>query len=92
MREHKHEDKKTRFNHFTPIVCGVPRCDKDSTPHINRFSTKSHDFEHGKLRKISGDLRINKIFFIAILELRTYRGNNINSIKYNNKQKNYTNK
>ncbi len=37
--------KNARFNRFAPRVCGVPRCDKDSTPHTNRFSTKSPDCE-----------------------------------------------
>ncbi len=28
------------FNRFSPIVCGVLRCDEDSTPHTNRSSTR----------------------------------------------------
>ncbi len=56
MRDHKHEDI------FAPIVCGVPRCDKDSTPHTTIFSTKSPDCEHGKPSKISRDLRINMYY------------------------------
>ncbi len=51
--------KNPIFNRFAPIVGGVPRCDKDNTPPINRFSTKCPDCEHGKPRKISRDLRIN---------------------------------
>ncbi len=62
MRDHKHEEKHPRFNRFAPIVCGVLGCDKDSTPHTNRFSTKSPDCEHGKPRKISRDLRINMFY------------------------------
>ncbi len=39
-RPHKHEDQKNpRFNRFSPIVFGVLRCDKDSTPHTNRFAS-----------------------------------------------------
>ncbi len=30
-----------RFNRFAPIVCGVLRCDEDSTPHTNRFSSQT---------------------------------------------------
>ncbi len=62
VRDHTRGQKNPRFNHFAPIVCGVQRCDKDSTPRTNRFSTKSPDCEHGKSRKISGDLRVNKIY------------------------------
>ncbi len=54
--------KSPRFNRFAPTVCGVLRCDKESTPHTNRFSTKSPDCEHGKPRKISRDLRINMFY------------------------------
>ncbi len=54
--------KNPSFNRFAPIVCGVPRCDKDSTPHTNRFSTKSLDCEHRKPCKISRDLRINMFY------------------------------
>ncbi len=62
--------------------------DEVSTPHTNRFSTKIPECEHGKPCKISGDLRINNIFFlVAILEQRTYKRNNRNDIKYNVKQK-----
>ncbi len=73
------EQKNPWFNRFALIVWGVPRCDKDSISHTNRFSTKSPDCEHGKPRRISGDLRINTIFFIiiAILEQSTYKGNNM---------------
>ncbi len=41
MWETTHKDKKnSRFNRFPHIVCGVLLCDKDSTPHTNRFSTR----------------------------------------------------
>ncbi len=32
--------KNPRFNRCAPIVCGVPRCDKFSTPHTDRYSTR----------------------------------------------------
>ncbi len=53
-RPHTHEDKI--INRFAPIVCGVLRCDEDSTTHTNRCSTRVRTVN---ALKISGDLRIN---------------------------------
>ncbi len=41
--------KNPRLNRFAPIVCGVLRCDKDSTPHTNRFSTREQTVNTGNL-------------------------------------------
>ncbi len=32
--------KNPSLNRFVTIICGVHRCDKDSTPHTNRFSAR----------------------------------------------------
>ncbi len=58
MWETTHEDKKILDLTILLLWCVVYR---DVTN--NRFSTKSPDCEHGKSRKISGDLRVNKIIF-----------------------------
>ncbi len=61
--------KNPRFNHFASIVCGVLRCDEDSTPTYFQPRTSSQGCEHEKSRKISGDLRI--IFLNVYFNFRT---------------------
>ncbi len=74
-RPHMCGQKNPRFNHFAPIVCGVLQCDKDSTQHTNRFSTRVLTVNTGKPRRISGDLRINKsCFFYFNLRTKNMQG------------------
>ncbi len=85
IRSSKRERPYTRGqNNFAPIVCRVPRCDKDSRPHTNRFSTKSWN---GKPCKISGENKQD--FFYCNFRTKNIQGQkHINYIKYNNEQKN----
>ncbi len=55
--------KNPRFNRIAPIVCGVPRCDTDITPHTNRFSTRVPTRKpRVKPHRITRDLRINMFY------------------------------